>query len=331
METPDTDKSGRAADGDGAADAADGSLRASLDELAGGPLPDTRRARAQARAVSWALRVMARGPLHAVAEVAWSTARRDASIAGSVLAAAIAYRLFIWLIPVALFLVVAFGVYTEAASADATELLEDGGVTGYFAASVAEASGSISGVARVAALLVAGWLVLYETLVLLRTLRSVSALAWRIPIPSLGNPLLPTLSFLALTTGWEVVGQAITPVRHHLGGGPALAVGLAALLLMPAYWLVVSHALLPHAARTWTDLVPGALLVGVGTALLHIFYLLILFPWLGRKEETYGVLGVSAGLLFGFFLVGRTIELASSLNAVLVERRRDAPDDSPVG
>jgi hypothetical protein len=33
------------------------------------------------------------------------------------------------------------------------------------------------------------------------------------------------------------------------------------------------------------------------------------------------VLGVAAGLLFGFFLIGRTIELSASLNAVLAKRR----------
>jgi membrane protein len=327
METPDRDTRDPApARGDGD-DAPRESLQATLTELAGRGQSTTRRARAEARLVDWMLRITARGPLRIVAEVVWSTARRDASIAGSVLAAAIAYRIFILLIPVSLFFVVAFGVYAQTADADPTEALDSIGVTGYFAASVAQASGSISGLARVAALLVAGWLVLYETLILLRTLRSVSALAWRIPIPPLGNPVMPTFALLALTIGSIVAGQAIVPLRAHLGESTALLLGLIALLLLPAYWLVVSYALLPHAAQRWTDLVPGALVVGAGAAVLHLFYVLFLFPWLGRKEETYGVLGVSAGLLFGFFLVGRTIELASSLNAVLVERRRDPASD----
>ena len=41
-----------------------------------------------------------------------------------------------------------------------------------------------------------------------------------------------------------------------------------------------------------------------------------------EREETYGVLGVAAGLLFGFFLIGRTMELAAALNATLDEERR---------
>ena len=55
---------------------------------------------------------------------------------------------------------------------------------------------------------------------------------------------------------------------------------------------------------------------------IGLFNSLVLFPWLAEREETYGVLGVAAGLLFGFFLVGRTMELAAALNATLAEERR---------
>ena len=34
------------------------------------------------------------------------------------------------------------------------------------------------------------------------------------------------------------------------------------------------------------------------------------------------MLGIAAGLLFGFFLIGRTVELAAALNATLAEERR---------
>ena len=81
-------------------------------------------------------------------------------------------------------------------------------------------------------------------------------------------------------------------------------------------------ALLPHRAEHWTELVPGALVVGLGVGAIGLFNSLVLFPWLAEREETYGVLGIAAGLLFGFFLIGRTLELAAALNATLVEDRR---------
>ena len=90
---------------------------------------------------------------------------------------------------------------------------------------------------------------------------------------------------------------------------------LSVIFLAFAWWL------LPHAASDWTQVAPGAALVGVAVILIGVFNWLILYPWLSQKEETYGVLGVAAGLLFSFFLIGRTIEVAASLNAVLAERR----------
>jgi uncharacterized BrkB/YihY/UPF0761 family membrane protein len=66
---------------------------------------------------------------------------------------------------------------------------------------------------------------------------------------------------------------------------------------------------------------PGSILFGIAVALIGLFNSLVLFPWLAARQATYGVLGVAAGLLFGLFLVGRTVELAASLNATLAEER----------
>ena len=89
---------------------------------------------------------------------------------------------------------------------------------------------------------------------------------------------------------------------------------------LPLLWLLLSWFLLPHGAERWAELVPGALVVGLGVAAISLFNALVLFPWLIERQETYGVLGVAAGLLFGFFLIGRTMELAAALNAVLKEQ-----------
>ena len=91
---------------------------------------------------------------------------------------------------------------------------------------------------------------------------------------------------------------------------------------LPFLWLLLSWFLLPHRADRRLDLVPGALVVGIGVGAIGLFNTLVLFPWLSEREETYGVLGVAAGLLFGFFLIGRTMELAAALNATLAEERR---------
>ena len=86
-------------------------------------------------------------------------------------------------------------------------------------------------------------------------------------------------------------------------------------------WLVLSWFLLPHDAGGIRDLRPARSSSGWGSP-IGLFNTLILFPWLTEREETYGVLGVAAGSLFGFFLFGRTAELAAALNATLYEERR---------
>jgi uncharacterized BrkB/YihY/UPF0761 family membrane protein len=47
---------------------------------------------------------------------------------------------------------------------------------------------------------------------------------------------------------------------------------------------------------------------------------LVVVPWVAHKQATYGVLGISAGMLFLMFVFGRIIEISFSLNAVLVEQ-----------
>ena len=66
-----------------------------LAELATRPVDDTRIGRLRARSIDAAQRATMWGPLAPIAELGWRTLRRDASIGGSVLGAALAYRLFI--------------------------------------------------------------------------------------------------------------------------------------------------------------------------------------------------------------------------------------------
>ena len=126
---------------------------------------------------------------------------------------------------------------------------------------------------------------------------------------------------------WLVAFMAVSasaaPIRHALGFPLDLFVNIIVYGAgLPALWLLLSWFLLPHGAAHWSDLVPGAIAVGVGVGVISLFNSLILFPWLTEREETYGVLGITAGLLFGFFLIGRAMELSAALNATLVEERR---------
>jgi membrane protein len=299
------------------------SLAAQLAELSNRPVDDTRIGRARAQAIALAHRATTWGPFEPVAEVGWRAQRRDASIGGSVLGAALAYRIFIWLLPFVLVLILGLALAAGQSQVSVAELVDDAGVTGFIASSVAEAAEGTRGWAVVSALVVTVLVLLYQSSALLRSIRAVTALAWRLPVSRVPSPARSTLVFLAWLIGFVAVGSSAAPIRHALEFPLDVVADLVVYGAgLPLLWLTLSWFLLPHGAARWTELVPGALLVGFGIGAIGLFNSLVLFPWLVEREETYGVLGIAAGLLFGFFLIGRTIELAAALNATLAEERR---------
>ena len=173
------------------------------------------------------------------------------------------------------------------------------------------------------ALVVTVFVVLYQSSTLLRSIRAVTALAWSLPVQRVPSPARATLLFLAWLVAFVVVGSSAAPIRHAVEFPLDVVLDLAVYAIgLPLLWLVLSWFLLPHGASQWSELVPGALVVGIGVGAIGLFNSLVLFPWLVEREETYGVLGIAAGLLFGFFLIGRTMELSAALNATLAEDRQ---------
>lgn len=295
------------------------SLAELLAELSNQPVGDRRVDRARARGISTLERWTSSGSLSSIAEACWSTVRRDMAIGGSVLAGALAYRIFIWLLPLALVLVLGLGLLAGSTSR-AAELLGDAGLTGFLATSVSTAAEETSGLALLTGLVVAAVVLLYQTYALLRAVRAVTALAWRLPVRP--SPHIPrdTFLFLAWMIAFVTTAASLTALRVHLVQPFELLAIVGSYVVLPAFWVALSWWLLPHGAVRWTGLVPGAIVVGTAMTFISLFNSLILFPWLTRQEETYGVLGVAAGLLFSFFLIGRSIELAAAANAVHAER-----------
>ena len=299
------------------------SLAAQLAELSNQPVDDTRVGRTRARAVAFAHRATTWGSLEPVAEIGWRTLRRDASIGGSVLGAALAYRIFIWLLPFALVVVLALALFVDQTERNIGELLDGAGITGFIAGSVAEASQGTKGWAVATALVAALFVLAYQSSALLRSLRAVTALAWQLPVTKTPSPARSTLLFFGWLVAFIAVGSSAAPIRRALDFPlDVVADAFTYGVIVTTLWLVLSWFLLPHRAESIRELLPGALLVGVGIAAIGLFNTLVLFPWLAEREETYGVLGIAAGLLFGFFLLGRTAEVAAALNATLAEERR---------
>ncbi len=296
-------------------------LSTALAELAGAPAGDGRLARLRMRGLAFAERATTWGPVGPAAEVGWRTFRRDQAIAGSVLASAIAYRLFIWLLPLTLVMVAAVGIVADVQGDRASRYVADAGIGDLFADSVGAAAEATGFWGRIAVIVSAGVVLVYETYVLLRALRAVTAFAWGVPVRPMRNPLSGTLLLLALLTTTVVAAGLTGRVADAAAVPLGWLLSLASLAVLPVFFVLLSVWLLPNAATRWTEHLPGAILFYAALSAIHLFNALVLFPWVTRKEETYGVLGVAAGVLLSLFLMGRAIGLSAALNAVLREDR----------
>ena len=88
---------------------------------------------------------------------------------------------------------------------------------------------------------------------------------------------------------------------------------------------------LPSRASGWLPFLPGAILVAVGSQLVHLLVVLYLAPRLGRSSELYGALGAATVILLWLYLEARLVVGGSSLNAALWERRQLPPSRAGLG
>jgi uncharacterized BrkB/YihY/UPF0761 family membrane protein len=299
------------------------------------PHTRTERARArtaavQARAARVAERAQAERGRHGSVDAMFEMADRDAEVGGSIIAGALAYRLFIWMLPLALVFVAGFGVAASQASDSPekaarspammlppTSASRSLGLAGIVSGSVAGAANSS---ARWYALLIGIPILLWATRSLLRTLIVMHRLCWT-DVRHAAPKATPkaTLRLLGLLLCFVAVSAAANYVRSRLPG-PGLLVTLALILPYGGLWLLVSMRL-PRRDASWIALLPGALLFAVGLEIVGALTAYFIVPEAESKQGTYGALGLAAALLLGLFFLSRLVVATAVLNATLWERR----------
>ncbi|HET9632547.1 MAG TPA: YhjD/YihY/BrkB family envelope integrity protein [Terrabacter sp.] len=270
---------------------------------------------------------------HVTARLLADTFREDRDAGGALLAGALAFRLFLWLLPAGLVVVALLGF---SSAEQVSRALSGSGLGGVTTSTIAQAAEQAQQGRWV--LLVVGVAGLWSTSVdLARVMWIGTGLAWHLPVsrlrrlPQAGATvvalLLPTAA-LTLAVGW------LRSVDFPLG--------LAATLLMVLVytglgWFVLT--LLPRPANTSVvDLLPGALLIGVGLQALHLVTSLFLVNRISSSSQLYGAFGAAATLLFWGYLLARILIGASTLNHTLFRYRdvtalpdRVSPDDRAAG
>lgn len=261
-------------------------------------------------------RVEASRAEHGSVDLGFSLVERDSSIGGGLLAGALAYRLFVLLLPTTLLLVAGLGLYAGSVDKSTSTVAREAGLHGLIASQVTSAA---SGRHRAVVFVVMVPAVLYALVALYRAVAKVYAIAWH----GSGRGVRITPRGVGLFAGALLVQLVALFILGRIRREDQLG-GIAALLgyvaVAGAMWLVVSTQL-PHRDVRWPALLPGALLFGIGLLFVNVFNVYVTTRLVEGRANTYGALGIATALLFSLVLVGRLMVVSAELNAALDERR----------
>lgn len=262
---------------------------------------------------------------------------RDRDIHAGTFAAALAFRFFLFLLPVTLLTIVLLGVFISSDPSESQDLVDRFGLRGALADALVDATNQGRS-SQWWALAVGLGGTVWAARGCVRAIRLAYFLAWDQRPRPLTQTHRAVGGFLAayglllgtpLLAGWA---RAVLGVFGDIAGG----IGVFALYV--ALWTVVLR-MLPHAVEHWRYLFPGALLLAVGSDAIQLVTAYFFAPRLERAASVYGAVAVAAVMLTWLFLIARILISAAVVNAVLEERRqrlrrrsaRPAPGESASG
>ena len=222
-----------------------------------------------------------------------SARERDRGLGGSVLAGALAFRLFVPLLPFALLAVTLLGFVASEDPHAPGEIAHNLGMSGQALTTIAD-SAKLSHGAQLSVIAFALFALFTSSLSAVRALRAIHALAWGLPLRRFPRALSASLVFI----GWFVAFFALWAfggwARSSLG--PAgVPVTVALLVAFLALWIAISM-MLPHPPQlTWRAFLPGAVMVAVGIEAIHLATVLYISKKAEQASATYGALGLSLG------------------------------------
>ena len=248
---------------------------------------------------------------------AFEAVERDAQTGGGVLAAALAFRLFMFLVPYAFVMVTGFGLASSAAGQDPSDAARSAGIGGLLANAVASTS-TLSLWNRIVALLVGGFALALTARSLVRVLWIVHRLIWRVE-----STRKPSEWGALILVGIATALFGIADLAAWLGS-QSFGLRVLALLLTAACagaaWYLASWWM-PREDCVWWALLPGALIVAVGVAVLHLLTLTYVVHVVTRKSALYGAIGIALALLLWTYFAGRLLTASIAANASLWKHR----------
>jgi membrane protein len=253
------------------------------------------------------------------ADAAYEAVERELARGGGLLAGGLAYRLFLWLLPIGLLGAQILGFWvarSEESVEDAAKQFGLGAAAVASAADAVETNSSNRAVLFITGLILLAWF----SAGFVRALQLAYALAWDLPRPRLRKPVWAVLVFNGFFLAVALASAGLAWLRAEVGFFGILGVVIA--IVFQTTVAVAVMWLLPRRAKTWRELVPGAVLVSVGAQAVSVAVVFYFAPRIGRSSELYGTLGTASVLLVWLYVMARLITSGAFLNATLWERRQ---------
>jgi uncharacterized BrkB/YihY/UPF0761 family membrane protein len=250
-------------------------------------------------------------------DTAFEAIERDAQSGGGVLAAAVAFHLFMFLVPYAFVMSTGFGLASTAAGQDPGDAARSAGIGGLLASAVSSTA-TLSLANRLVALGLGGFALALTSRSLVGVLWVVHRLIWRVqPLrkPSPWSPLIligivTALFGLADLSAW--VGSQSLLLR--------IVAFFFTIVISAGAWFLASWLLPRDDCALWA-LLPGALIVGLGVGLLQILTITYVVHVVTRKSALYGAIGIALALLLWTYFAGRLLTAAIAANASIWRHR----------
>jgi uncharacterized BrkB/YihY/UPF0761 family membrane protein len=259
--------------------------------------------------------VLSAAERHSWLEVGIAVVRRDIDVGGTMLAGALGFRLFVWLLPCSLLLAAAAG-FGQTAGHSPEELTRDLGMSPLTASMLGQV-GAQAERGRYVTAIVGLVLLAWAGVALGRTMDRVHERVWRRRGDRRAGPTMVRFARYSGVLLLLVVLNIAMPALAAVTGQPPALVSLPSLVCHVLIGILLLSARWPPLVRaTW----PGAVLLALGLEGLHLVAVLYLPGKLARASELYGTLGVAAAVLVWLALMTRLLVLGQVLNAVLAER-----------
>lgn len=255
---------------------------------------------------------------------------RYAARQGPLLASAIAFRLFLWLMPLAL---LGAGVLALVSNSDGENIetaSKSAGITGAASQQVVTALQDAHKSWWIA-VLTGAVLLLWTTRTLMRSLTILNAHLWGAPVPKPRQK--DVLLRAAAVAGCCIALISFTAFVSRLYGAFVGAITIAVIIQSIAnggVWFFVLRRL-PDRRHSWIDLLPGCAMFGIGLALMNVVSRVYLPRRFDHSSELYGSLGIAAVILAWLLLIGQLVVCSSLANAVWSDYRAGEPPEAYAG